>query len=148
MAQENGSSWQETPSPCVSCGACCAYFRVVFYWREAEKQGNPQCSATPVQLTEDLDAFRRVMKGTNQKNSAQCIALRGRIGKQVGCSIYANRPSPCRDFQSSYADGKPNKRCDEARKAHGLKPLKLGHQRGSQENRRENEILESARELP
>jgi hypothetical protein len=23
-------------NPCVSCGACCAHFRVSFYWAEAD----------------------------------------------------------------------------------------------------------------
>lgn len=33
-------------NPCVSCGACCAYFRVSFYWAESESGGGtvPQIS--------------------------------------------------------------------------------------------------------
>ncbi|EGR9493162.1 YkgJ family cysteine cluster protein, partial [Escherichia coli] len=23
------------PNPCMTCGACCAFFRVSFYWAEA-----------------------------------------------------------------------------------------------------------------
>ena len=113
----------ETPSnsnPCVSCGACCSYFRVEFYWREAEKDSEHK---VPKKLTEDLNSFKRCMKGTLYKNGNRCTALAGKVGKSVGCTIYSNRPSPCRNFQYSYADGKPSKRCDEARAAHGLKPL-------------------------
>ena len=113
----------ENPSdvnPCISCGACCCYFRVEFYWREAEKNSEHQ---VPQQFTEDLNSFKRCMKGTLNKSGNRCVALSGKIGKRVGCTIYANRPSPCRNFQYSYADGKPNKRCDEARAAQGLKPL-------------------------
>lgn len=109
-------------NPCVSCGACCAYFRVHFYWREANDQ-TPH--GVPLQLTEDTDDFRRSMKGTNEKSFRGCCALKGRVGKSVSCSIYPNRPSPCRAFQPSYQDDKQNKRCDEARKAHGLKPIQL-----------------------
>ena len=29
----------EILNPCVSCGACCGYFRVSFYWAEAEDGG-------------------------------------------------------------------------------------------------------------
>ncbi len=107
-------------NPCTSCGACCCYFRVEFYWREAEKESD---HPVPVQLTADLNSFKRCMKGTLEKSGNRCIALGGKIGKTVGCTVYSNRPSPCRKFQASYADGKPNKRCDEARAAHGLKPL-------------------------
>jgi Fe-S-cluster containining protein len=110
-------------NPCVRCGACCAYFRVAFYWREAE--GRASEGATPLELTEDLDSLLRCMKGTNQKRGGHCIALEGRVGRRVACGIYPNRPSPCRAFPASYENGKQNKRCDEARAAHGLKPLKL-----------------------
>ncbi|HBP8873638.1 TPA: YkgJ family cysteine cluster protein, partial [Escherichia coli] len=24
------------PNPCMRCGACCAFFRVSFYWAEAD----------------------------------------------------------------------------------------------------------------
>jgi uncharacterized protein len=106
-------------NPCVQCGACCAFFRVQFYWREVEKNKDYQVP----EPTEDLDPFKKCMKGTNKKNHPQCVALKGRIGEQVGCMIYENRPSVCRTFTPSYADGKPNKRCDRAREAHGLRPL-------------------------
>jgi Fe-S-cluster containining protein len=110
------------PHPCLSCGACCATFRVLFYWRETEKSG--AAHPVPLELTEDTDDFRKCMKGTNQKNQIQCVALKGRIGKYVGCQIYENRPSTCRAFAASYENGKPNKKCDLARAAHGLKPLR------------------------
>jgi len=63
------------------------------------------------------------MKGTSGKHHRRCVALEGRIGEKVGCSIYVNRPSPCRAFAASFENGKRNPRCDEARSAHGLKPL-------------------------
>ncbi len=107
-------------NPCVKCGACCSYFRVEFYWREAEKNSEHQ---VPIKLTEDINDFKRGMKGTQEKNGNRCVALQGKVGKCVSCAIYTNRSTPCRRFQASYTDGKPNKRCDEARAAHGLKPL-------------------------
>jgi Fe-S-cluster containining protein len=109
-------------SPCTRCGACCAFFRVAFYWREAEPKDveNP----VPGGLFEDLTQDLRCMKGTAAKHRPKCTALSGRIGKEVGCTIYHNRPTPCREFQFSYYEGKPNPRCDEARRAHGLPPLR------------------------
>jgi Fe-S-cluster containining protein len=112
--------------PCLSCGACCAYFRVAFYWREAEKNppaGIESVYGVPRDLVEELDDFTRCMKGTNIKRGAQCVALSGRIGKKVACTIYEKRPSPCRAFAASYVHGSVNKRCDEARAAHGLPAL-------------------------
>ena len=108
--------------PCLSCGACCATFRVHFYWREAEKKDHK--NPVPIELVEETDPFLRTMKGTNEKHSRQCVALRGRIGKNAHCSIYSNRPSPCRAFEASYEAGRHNPRCDEARAHHGLKALR------------------------
>ena len=80
------------PNPCLSCGACCAWFRVSFYWRECDDQ----CpGGVPAGLTEDLGPFRRVMKGTG-RIPPRCIALEGEVGTSVYCSIYARRPGICR----------------------------------------------------
>lgn len=110
-------------NPCVSCGACCAHFRVQFYWREANAGESPHEQSVPGGLFEDLTPLHRCMMGTADKHHPKCAALSGRIGKDAQCSIYSSRPSPCRDFKASYSDGRQNKRCDEARGAHGLKPL-------------------------
>lgn len=110
-------------NPCVSCGACCAFFRVQFYWREA----NPGESdhVVPPGMFEELTSFHRCMKGTGAKHHPKCVGLKGRIGRDAHCSIYGARPSPCRAFAASYEDGRQrNSRCDEARAAHGLAPLR------------------------
>lgn len=108
------SSMGRASHPCLSCGACCAYFRVSFYWREP----------VPDSITEDQDSFRRVMKGTNNKHSRRCVSLEGKIGDRVSCDSYDLRPTPCRDFAASYENGEKNIRCDQARAAHGLNPLR------------------------
>lgn len=108
--------------PCQTCGACCARFRVAFFWREAEKGFTTH--TVPSGLFEESDDFHRTMKGTAEKNPRRCVALEGRVGDFVNCTIYENRPSPCRDFTASYEDGKKNPRCDEAREGIGLKPLR------------------------
>jgi uncharacterized protein len=107
--------------PCQNCGACCAFFRVSFYWREAEKMDSDH--PVPAEYWLDATPQARVLKGTDGKHNPKCIALKGRIGEFVACEIYENRPTPCRNFQASYEDGEHNERCDQARAKHGLKPL-------------------------
>jgi uncharacterized protein len=76
----------------------------------------------PKDVTEKIDTTTRVMMGTNQPKP-RCVALAGRIGVEVGCSIYNQRPTCCREFVPSYENGKRNPRCDQARKGKGLKAL-------------------------
>jgi len=77
---------------------------------------------TPVEWTIPVSPFHVAMKGTTGDNP-RCIALEGEVGREVGCAIYAKRPSTCRNFTASYAQGKKSSRCDEARDAFGLPPL-------------------------
>ena len=109
--------------PCIGCGACCAHFRVAFYWREAEPGGPWK---VPLEKSLDLDSVLRCMKGTEVKHNPKCTSLTGRIGKNAQCDMYVNRPTPCRNFAASYENGVANPRCDEARASHGLLPLKRG----------------------
>lgn len=125
-------------NPCTSCGACCAFFRASFFYREADDH---QPGGVPLELTEDLTDFRRVMKGTDRKHP-HCIALAGEIGRTVACEIYDQRSSTCREFPASYHDGQtPNPDCDRARARHGLGPLRPedwrpGHNDGDDHDRR------------
>jgi len=112
-------------NPCVQCGACCAFFRVSFFWEEA----NPdEATAVPIKFTNETDDMCQCMKGTDQQ-FPRCIALMGEIGRQVTCSIYANRSSTCRDFglheniHKITVTGLDLVRCNEARKAWSLPPL-------------------------
>jgi hypothetical protein len=77
-------------NPCLRCGACCAHYRVSFYWGEADPE---QGGMVPPDLVQGIDGFRRCMNGTNQSNPC-CIALQGEIGQEVHCTIYENRPTP------------------------------------------------------
>lgn len=116
----------EEYNPCITCGACCAYYRASFHWSEcADGYGQ-----VPVELTDNLTPHRRVMKGTNSK-TPRCIALEGEIGNCVNCSIYDVRSTVCREFPFSYQDGIKNERCDNARMAHGLQPLKPYDDKGN-----------------
>lgn len=109
----------ETFNPCMTCGACCAHFRVSFYWAETDLSST---GVVPAHLTESLPPHRRYMKGTGAV-PARCTALCGAIGETVSCTIYEQRPSVCRDFSASWANGLPEEGCDKARAAHGLPPL-------------------------
>jgi Fe-S-cluster containining protein len=81
-------------NPCIQCGACCAFFRVTFFWEEA----NPENSdSVPVEMTEPVNDLLQCMKGTNQPHP-RCAALSGEIGNNVGCKIYERRSSVCREF--------------------------------------------------
>lgn len=104
-------------SACLTCGACCASYRVSFYWGEAT--GAPG-GYVPSELTESFHPHLLCMQGTNQQQP-RCVALEGEIGVRVGCSIYTNRPSPCREFIAG--DEGHNAYCDKARANHGLLPL-------------------------
>jgi len=112
---------KEVLHPCVKCGACCATFRVAFYWREAESQQHD--NAVPQGYWNELTPTQRCMTGTDSKHHPKCKALNGKIGEKAICTIYENRPTPCRQFQASYENGVQNERCDSARAKHGLKAL-------------------------
>lgn len=106
---------------CETCGACCAAFRVDFHVSELVNEqgvGVPNAMAVPV-----TRSIMR-MRGTDEAKP-RCIALKGQIGEAVSCSIYADRPSPCREFAPYAALGMSEPACDRARVRHGLLPIKL-----------------------
>lgn len=98
---------------CQSCGACCASYRVSFYWAETDQHPDGQ---VPAQLTTPVSPWRVAMRGTDSK-PVRCIALTGTVGESVGCGIYPQRSSTCRDFSAG------DERCTDARRRHGLPPL-------------------------
>lgn len=113
--------YQENLHECMTCGMCCSYFRVSFYHGELDEM---PMGCVPTPMTEKLNDTRACMKGTSQKNP-RCIALSGEIGKRVACTIYENRPSPCREFNIYLEDGQPNPDCQRLRATIGLPPLSL-----------------------
>ena len=103
---------------CLRCGACCAAYTVRF----------PACEVTqetvehvPEAFTISIDASRCAMRGTEARNK-RCCALTGQIGHRVSCSIYASRPTVCRNFDASWREGVKNYLCDRARAFYGLPP--------------------------
>jgi uncharacterized protein len=81
---------------CLSCGACCAAFRVSFYWAETDLD---PLGSVPSHLTRQVNQHYVCMAGT-EKSPVRCVALQGEVGKQVSCAIYAQRSSTCREFEA------------------------------------------------
>ncbi|MFN4291739.1 MAG: YkgJ family cysteine cluster protein [Permianibacter sp.] len=100
----------ETISPCQACGACCATFRVSFYWAEADQR------RLPVELIEPVNPWLACLRGT-WAAQPRCQALQGEVGRHVSCTVYDARPDPCRDVQPG------DEKCRKARDKHGLPPL-------------------------
>jgi len=95
--------------PCLSCGACCAAFRVSFHWVEAP-------AGLDARLTERVDRQHLCMAGTNRA-APRCAALEGEVGGATRCTAYASRPPACREVQVG------DEKCGRARARHGLPPL-------------------------
>ena len=95
-------------NPCMSCGACCAHFRIMLYPDEVAPLGH-----IPRTMAESVGgAF--CMKGTNVF-PPRCVALEGEVGQAVRCTIYEQRPFTCREFNEYELDGTPNMRCFKLR---------------------------------
>lgn len=105
-------------SPCVSCGACCAFFRVSFHWSELQSGGG----IVPDALTQPVNQHLSCMAGTHSK-SPRCVALVGEVGQAVSCNVYGDRPTPCRAFSCNAESLEYNEGCDRARARYGLPPL-------------------------
>jgi Fe-S-cluster containining protein len=110
----------KNPHPCLSCGACCAYYRVSFHWLESL----PESHQVPLSQSKPISIHFNAMNGTDGTNP-RCHSLKGQIGQCVSCEIYKNRPECCRIFIASFENGIQNIRCDEARINKGLLPLLL-----------------------
>lgn len=105
-----------TASPCQQCGACCAAFRVDFHPAELAGGGFAWGGGVPAACVVPLTPQLVRMRGTDEA-SPRCVALRGEVGVTVSCAIYAERPSPCREFDIEHDA------CARARQRHGLPPL-------------------------
>ena len=108
--------------PCLSCGACCANFRVSFYWGECQSAGG----TVPDHLVEQIGPYHVAMLGTTAK-PVRCISLQGEVGCATRCTVYEQRSSTCREFTASWEDGQHNPHCDAARAAYDLPPLTPQH---------------------
>jgi hypothetical protein len=108
-------------SPCQSCGACCAAYRVSFSCHEVDDLPG---GSVPEALVESVAPHLVCMRGTASA-PVRCVALRGKIGEAVRCAIYEFRPSACREFAPLAAVGRGDEACNEARRRHGLPELSV-----------------------
>lgn len=99
-------------SPCSNCGACCRHFRVSFY--QGELNSFPG-GFVPVEMTSPVTPFLVCMQGT-ETGGGRCIALQA----DNRCAIYANRPTPCREFPVYMEDGSLNPQCLKLRAQFGI----------------------------
>nr|WP_315488901.1 YkgJ family cysteine cluster protein [uncultured Rhodoferax sp.] len=99
-------------SACMTCGACCACFRVDFSVYELDSRGG----RVPDGLAEEINGNTARMRGTDYV-PIRCAALSGTLGQRVGCGIYEWRPSPCHEFEEG------SDACARARAKHGMPPL-------------------------
>ncbi len=105
-------------SVCQQCGACCAAFRVTFHESELDRHGG----CVPAGLADHETGSLWRLKGTDYARP-RCRALVGTIGESVQCAIYAERPSPCREFGARAVIGVFEDACHRARSRNGLPPL-------------------------
>ena len=101
--------------PCLTCGACCASFRVDFSVHETQERGGDVPDGLAVEVTGSTCR----MRGTDH-SPPRCAALTGKVGSQAACGIYEWRPSPCREFAAG------SEACERARLRHGLPPYPTG----------------------
>jgi len=104
---------------CLSCGACCALYKVVFDQIETDENED---GIVPARYTVKIDRTRCAMRGTERSNK-RCVALEGIVGQQVSCSIYGQRPSCCHNFIASWEKDTHNSTCNRARVTYGLQPF-------------------------
>lgn len=100
-------------SPCTTCGACCAAYRVDFSVHELQSQGG----SVPDGLSAEVTAHTCRLRGTDH-TPPRCAALTGTLGKRVACGIYEWRPNPCRELEPG------SDACQRARLRHGLALLR------------------------
>ena len=106
---------------CLTCGACCAAFRVDFHRADLASAGQP---GVPPELAVTVTGNTLRMRGTDAA-PPRCAALEGVIGEKVHCTIYDQRPGPCRDFAPYAPLGVGDDACDRARRRYGLPPLAI-----------------------
>ncbi len=97
----------QRPSPCQSCGACCAFSAD---WPRATLESEATLESIPSRFF-DLTA------GRMRCNGARCSALVGSVGQATACAVYEVRPQVCRDCEPG------DEACGIARAHFGLPPL-------------------------
>ena len=104
---------------CLSCGACCCNTdenraeRFVDYVEVGPRSALARHPGLLRRLTVLNDARERHMKlrGAEQR----CVALEGKLGARVSCTIYALRPAACRQVEPG------SRECRRDRRERGIR---------------------------
>ena len=108
-----------SPLDCLTCGACCAspFLGEGYIQLNAEEEKRLGRKGLPVLVIVPDPEDRIVMLGTkiNSQGMRVCVGLTGKVGKQVSCTIYEDRPTLCRQFEA----GSPECLQRETRRAAG-----------------------------
>lgn len=109
----------EASLDCQTCGACCCNSdenRAENYpWYVEVEPGNRLLSRRDLRqryVVDDPDGSPHLRLDAE----GRCVALLGRLGRDVECSIYAHRPRGCRSVQPGDDD------CLRARRERGIDP--------------------------
>jgi hypothetical protein len=103
---------------CRTCGACCCnppenraegFTEYIEVDERAPLWKKPDLVRRLVVYSEEGEPHLRLHP------DGRCLALRGRVGSQVTCTIYADRPTPCRSVESG------SDLCRRYRRARGLR---------------------------
>lgn len=101
------------PPECTACGVCCAFALMV-----PVTMADSERLSDIVEITFDSEhpdiAVDRVL--SRSRENGHCINLQGNLGEEIGCRIYEDRPSVCREFEAG------SDRCHEYRRIYGIEP--------------------------
>lgn len=124
---------KEKENLCISCGLCCIYYPTNAHksgisqeWALIEDNETNNIPRTLYRITRNppkVDFHKEI--GANKfikdkpdniwKGYRRCVALEGIQTRNIGCSVYENRPKVCRDFEPG------SERCNHIREWGGLK---------------------------
>jgi len=104
---KTGTTPDPAESPCLSCGACCAYSQD---WPRFTTEDDAALDLIPSSLVNPKQSGMRC-------EGDRCSALSGQIGVVTSCTIYAVRPEVCRICMPGDVE------CIMARRKWGLPPL-------------------------
>ncbi len=99
---------------CQSCGACCcntdenraeAYVDYVEVTRKSALSKHPRLLRKLTVLNDKGERHMR-LRGAEQR----CVALEGKLGEGVSCSIYELRPSACRTVEPGSSECRRDRR--------------------------------------
>ena len=104
---------------CVKCGACCCNpeeNRETDFIDYVEIEPTDRILKRPELVRRLVVLDDKLVPHMRHSQYQRCAALVGRVGRKVGCSIYAYRPSACAAFEAGSKD------CKTARRERGIDP--------------------------